>query len=233
MNHLKTESEFEKKVIALNNEEMLRCEKSRYDGYRVSILPRILAGFLVHGGTLVYGANPSYLKFRAVEVIARVPYHSWQAVGFILMTLFYKDERRALRLAQMEDFTRIAQDNETMHVVVISALAKQEEKSRVIHDTFVPLLFAGVYFFILHFFLVCKRWSFELNYLFEQHAFDQYQIFLQTRGEVLKKKSVDSPFLRWYGREPRNQYEFFVSVRNDEMVHRNRSIEAIEALREE
>jgi len=44
---------------------------------------------------------------------------------------------------------------------------------------------------------------------------------------MLKSKSIESEFLTWYGRHPRSQYEFFRSVRNDEIVHRNKSIHEI------
>lgn len=229
MNHLRTEEEFEMLVKKLNTPSELARTKSKYDKYPVSFLPKIMGWMLVHGGSLVYGRAPTYLKFRAVEVIARVPYHSWQAVGFVFLTLFYTNEARALSLAKTEDFARIAQDNETMHVVVISALAKQEQKSGFIRDTLIPLIFATFYFFSsVLLYIVCKRWSFELNYMFEQHAFDQYQLFLAQHEQELKKKPIHSAFLEWYGRHPANQYEFFLSVRNDELIHRNSSIEAIQ-----
>ncbi len=228
MNHLHTEEGFEKRVAELNNAAALSRFKRLHDGYKTSFLPNLIGAFLVHGGALVYGRRPSYGKFRAIEVIARVPYHAWQAVGFVFMTLFYTNEKRALALAKTAEFARIAQDNETMHVVVISTLAKQEGQAGLIRGTVIPVIFAFFYFFSsVLLYLVCKRWSFELNYVFEQHAFDQYQQFLDEHEQELKKKTVQSEFLSWYGRHPANQYEFFVSVRNDEIIHRNNSIEAI------
>jgi hypothetical protein len=43
----------------------------------------------------------------------------------------------------------------------------------------------------------------------------------------LSREMIESEFLSWYGRHPRSEYEFFRSVRNDELVHRNRSIHEI------
>ena len=77
-------------------------------------------------------------------------------------------------------------------------------------------------------FLVNRKWSYELNYLFENHAFSQYSIFVNRYEDKLKEKTVDSEFLKWYGRSCSNQYEFFLSVRNDELIHRNYSIQEIE-----
>lgn len=67
--------------------------------------------------------------------------------------------------------------------------------------------------------------------MFESHAFDQYQKFLELYGSELKHKKVESKFLDWYGRYPRTQYDFFLSVRNDEIIHRNNSIEEIKKLK--
>jgi hypothetical protein len=67
--------------------------------------------------------------------------------------------------------------------------------------------------------------------LFEQHAYDQYSLFLVQNESDLKSKPIASAFLAWYGRHPRSQYEFFVSVRNDELIHRNQSVHEIQAQR--
>ncbi|HUO50424.1 MAG TPA: alternative oxidase [Candidatus Paceibacterota bacterium] len=224
-----TDTEFELLIEQLNNEQALAAYKAPYDGYRPALLPRLLGKFLVTCGNLVYGKEPSYLKFRAVEVIARVPYHSWASAAFTLMTLFYADEKRALKLSTIKKYALFASDNETMHVVVISALSQKEERARVVRYTIIPMVFAFFYFWMSYvLYLIKPRWSLETNYLFEQHAFDSYQRFLDTRGEELKQKRVESEYLTWYGRHPRNQYELFRSIRNDEIVHRNRSIHEIE-----
>ena len=211
--------------LELNDPEQLKAYKTPFDNYRPSFLPRLLGGLLVGCGNFVYGSKPSYLKFRSVEVIARVPYHSWSSVAYTLLTMFYSDEKRALRLSDVTRYARIAQDNETMHVVVISHLTRLEEKVGFIRHSLIPMMFAFFYFWASYFlYLFSPRSALELNYIFEQHAFDQYSLFLEFRGEELKKKPIDSEFLRWYGRNPRNQYEFFLSVRNDELIHRNQSI---------
>ena len=221
--------ELEKLNKELNDPARLRAYEAVYDGYRPALVPRILGGFLVGCGNLFYGREPSYLKFRAVEVIARVPYHSWSSAAYTLLTVFYKNEARALKLAGITKFARLSQDNETMHVVVISHLAAAEERPRFLLHTAVPMCFAFFYFWLSYaLYLLNPRYSYELNFLFEKHAFEQYSRFLEVSGEKLKHKKIESGFLRWYGRHPANQYEFFRSVRNDELIHRNSSISAIQ-----
>ncbi len=219
----------EKLIESLCDEQVHLEYKKPFDDYRTGIIPRSLGGLIIWCGNTVYGKKPSYLKFRAVEIIARVPYHSWASAVFTLLTMFFNDEHRALKLSAISRFSRFASDNETMHVVVISALARKEQSAGVIRYTIIPMLFAFFYFWLSYIvYIVSPRSSLETNYLFEQHAYDQYTRFLKDNEDELKSKSIESDFLAWYGRHPRSQYEFFMSVRNDELVHRNRSIREIE-----
>ena len=216
---------------SLNDPETLRTYKEHYDDYKPSLLPRLLGNMLIFFGNVVYGRAPTYLKFRAIEVIARVPYHSWSSASYTHLTLFFTDERRALRYSKSIRFADIAQANETMHVVVISRLAQAEARAGVLRHTLIPILFSFFYFwssYILYFFH--PKASYELNYLFESHAFQQYDEFLRVYGDVLRSKQIESSFLTHYGRTHVNQYEFFRAVRNDEIIHRNTSIEVIQKL---
>jgi ubiquinol oxidase len=229
MELIKGNKELENLNQKLNDEEFLEEYKAKYENYKTSLLPRILGKILVFCGDLVYGKEPSYLKFRAVEIIARVPYQSWSSASYTLLTLFFADEKKAIELSNSTKFARIANDNETMHVVVISHIVNIEHKKvNFLVHSFVPMIFAFFYFWMSYIlFLSKKKWSYELNYLFESHAFAQYSLFLKRYGERLKDKKIESDFLKWYGRHPENQYEFFRSIRNDELLHRNESIEEI------
>ena len=226
---METKEDLERLGRELCDEELLRAYQTPYDNYPVSFLPRVLGNMLICSGNLVYGKKPSYLKFRAVEVIARVPYQSWVSAAYTLLTLFYSNEQKALEYSSVSQFARIAQDNETMHVVVISKIAREECRAGVIRYTLIPMIFAFVYFWASYvLYLVNKRYSMELNYSFENHSFEQYSRFLDENEEALKSKPVTSDFLAWYGRTPRSQYEFFRSVRNDELIHRNMSLHSIQ-----
>lgn len=226
---METKKELEKLVTELRDSKQLQAYKESYDTYKVSLFPALLGNMLVWSGNVVYGKKPSYLKFRAVEVIARVPYQSWVSAAYTMLTLFYSNEQKALELSRVTQFARIAQDNETMHVVVISKIAREECKAGMIRFTLIPMFFAFVYFWASYvMYLVNKRYSMELNYCFEDHAFEQYSQFLTENEESLKSKVVVSDFLAWYGRNPLTQYDFFVSVRNDEIIHRNMSIHSLQ-----
>jgi len=138
-----------------------------------------------------------------------------------------------MRLSRVARYARLAQDNETMHTVVISQLAKSEHTG-IFRHTVIPIFFAFIYFWISYLlYLLSPRISYELNYIFEEHAFLQYSRFLELYAEELRSKPIESDFLATYGRHPRSQYEFFLSVRNDELIHRNQSLAHIEMLTNE
>ena len=205
--------------------------KKSYDGYRVGIIPKILGTILVTCGNLVYGHDPSYGKFKAVEVIARIPYQSWEVASYMLLTMFYSNEKKAIELSKTSRFGRASQDNETMHVVVLSQLAKKYGEDGFIRHTLIPLLFSFGYAaasFILY--LFSPKSSLQLNYLFEDHAFSQYSIFVEKHAEELKNKPVMIDFLEFYGRHAKSEYELFVSIKNDEIIHRNKSVHRADEL---
>jgi ubiquinol oxidase len=220
------DAELESLNNQLNDPELLLAYKTPLDDYKPALVPRILGNILVWFGDLVYGKKPNYLKFRAVEIIARVPYHSWSSAGYTLLTYFFSDEKKAMELSKVEKFSRMAQDNETMHVVVVSQICKAENiRAGFIRHTFIPMAFAFFYFWASYIlYLVKSRYSYELNFMFENHAFEQYNLFIMQNEESLRSKTVVSDFLNWYGRNPRTQYELFLSIRNDEIIHRNSSI---------
>jgi ubiquinol oxidase len=202
-----------------------------FDRYRVGLIPCFLGWLLVSAGNLFYGKKPSYLKFKAIEVIARIPYQSWESAAYTLLTAFYSNERHAIRLCRMTAFSRFAQDNETMHVVVISALARRAGREAYVRHTLIPLLFSFFYFWVVYLlYMLSHKAALELNYLFETHAYQQYQEFLDMNAESLQSRSVSSEFLDFYGRHARSEYEFFEMVRNDELIHRNRSIQELQSL---
>lgn len=230
----KTHAELEDLNVRLNDNGAREEYKKDCDGYCASFLPRTLGNLLIGLGNLVYGEKPTYLKFRAIEVIARVPYHSWTSAAYTLLTLFYMDESRAVRLSKTTRYAEIAQENETMHVVVITKFAKEAEKTGFIRHTAVPIAFAFFYFWAAYWmYLINPTWSYELNYMFEDHAYDQYGRFLQMNEKELRERPAESEFLTWYGRPANNQYDFFCSIRNDELIHRNMSHSAILARKEE
>ncbi len=218
-------------VERLKDPKELEAYKKDCDGYKPSAVARLLGDLLVGTGNFFYGKDPSYEKFKAVEVIARIPYQSWESVAYTLLTSFYSNEKRAISLSKVLPFARHAQDNETMHVVVISQIVTKHGKNDVVLHTLVPIIFSFFYFWAVWLLsMFDRKAAFELNYLFEQHAFDQYSQFVEKNADELKKNKVQSEFLTFYGRHAETEYDLFNSIRLDEIIHRNCSLVMVREL---
>ena len=115
-----------------------------------------------------------------------------------------------------------------MHVVVISQICKHEKLGNFLGHTFFPIILAYIYFLISTIlYMFSPKSSYELNYLFENHAYNQYDLLIKKDKNKLEKKKINSKFLKFYGRKCKNQLELFESIKNDEIIHRNTSIEEI------
>lgn len=215
----------DEELVRSLNDDILRTQYAEpFDQYRPKLIARLLGSILIHSGTFIYGRKPTYAKFKAIEVIARIPYQSWEVAAYTILTALYSNERRAIELTKLSAFSRMAQDNETMHVVVLSQIVQRLRCQSFFRHTFIPFFFSFFYFWVVYIlFLFSRRAALDLNYLFESHAYAQYSKFLEVEGEHLRQIPVTSDFLTFYGRHVRNEYELFESIRNDELIHRNRS----------
>lgn len=211
----------EAESIKLQDPNLRQATFDAYKDFHAAAAPTLLARALFTITDLVYGKAPSYTKFYAIEIIARIPYQSWEMWSYIVQTLYFSQEQKTIALGELAHFSRVAQDNETMHVVVIGTILQK-------HHGFLrlafPFLLSFLYFqacFLLH--LFSRTWAYELNFLFEEHAYKTYDAFLNQNTEQLKHTPLTSAYLTWYGRDVRSQYEFIELVRNDELLHRNAS----------
>lgn len=225
---LNSHEELLKKLL---KKEELKKYKEKYDNYKTGIFPKILSKILFGTVDILYGNKPTIQKFKVIEVVARVPYETWEFVNYFLTTNRYYNEEKAIEYMKNADFGKFAQDNETMHVVLISQICRKEKLGNWFGHTLVPIILAYTYFFISTFlYIISKKSSYQLNYLFENHAYNQYSIFIEENHKKLEKKQIRSKFLNFYGRKVENQLELFESIKNDEIIHRNTSVEKAKKL---
>jgi hypothetical protein len=217
----------ESQARELLDDEIRQALALKYADYHYALIPRLLARHLVFLGNFFYGSRPSLGKFYAVEVIARIPYASWELLGYIAQTALFSQEDRAISLGRRSRFSRIAHDNETMHVIVIRQLLNSQNLG-IMRTVWLPLIISAGYFLacgLLH--ATKPRWAYELNALFEEHAYQQYQAFLEQEAEMLQATPLESRFLDFYGRTATRWWEFFLLVRNDELLHKVHSLDLI------
>lgn len=111
----------------------------------------LLARFLFLFMDLFYGKKRTFSKFKVLEVIARVPYQSWEHVAYIAMTHTYGMPNLARRLFDFVKEAREQQDNEQWHLLILEELTQKKNTSEnFFHFRILPqimaFLFAGYRF---------------------------------------------------------------------------------------
>ena len=86
------------------------------------LLARLLFGTL----DVVYGKGRGLSKFKVLEVIARVPYQSWEHVAYIAMTHMYGKPHFARRIFEFVKESRLQQDNEQWHLLILEELVQRK-----------------------------------------------------------------------------------------------------------
>ena len=86
----------------------------------------LLAQLLFLSMDLVYGRKRTLSKFKVLEVIARVPYQSWEHVAYIAMTHTYTAPHFARRVFDFIKESRAQQDNEQWHLLILEELVQKK-----------------------------------------------------------------------------------------------------------
>lgn len=184
----------------------------------------MLGHILIFSLNLFYGKKPRYEKFKTLEYIARSPYQSWELISYFLTTLFSNNQNKIISYSKSANFGKRAQDNETEHLIIISQICKEDKIGNVILHSFIPIVVSYFHFMISFvLFLINKRFSYELNYIFENHAYEQYNQFLEENPD-LKKQKINSKYLNYLDKNFKSGYDLIKSIRDDELIHRNNSI---------
>ncbi|MDX1920227.1 MAG: alternative oxidase [Candidatus Caenarcaniphilales bacterium] len=178
---------------------------------------------------IVYGKKTSFSKLKVLELIARIPYQSWEHNFFVWLTHRYGQKKYVERALEEMQMARAAQDNEQWHLFIIADLINQLKikENFALHVVF-PQIIAFTYFYIIsivHF--IKPEWSYKLNADFENHAEHSYKEFVQENPQF-KEQSFTSEYLKYYGQNFSNLAELLLQFAEDERHHKENSLELIE-----
>lgn len=197
--------------------------------------PRRSYGFLARALfvtlDLLYGKKRTLSKFKVLELVARVPYQSWEQVAYIAITHMYSRTGLARRIYERVKESREQQDNEQWHLLIledlISGSGKRESR---IYYFWIPQAIALVYYQISWLLFVVKpKWSYRLNADFEDHAEHEYMI-LVTEHPEWETTPYDSAFSADYGHFE-SVADLFRQIGHDERTHKESSVAAISEAR--
>ena len=205
---------------------VLRAEQARTlatPRRRYGLLARLL--FLTMD--LCYGRRRTLSKFKVLEVIARVPYQSWEHVAYIAMTHTYGRPHFARRIFEFVKEARGQQDNEQWHLLILEEMVQVAGlRERFVWHRVVPQLLAFAYYHISWLLYVVKpAWSYGLNADFEDHAEHEYMFFVQEHPEWESAPFV-SDFRQEYGALA-SVADLFRRIGLDERLHKQESLDRI------
>ena len=191
----------------------------------------LLAGFLFGTMDLFYTRRRTLSKFKVLEVIARVPYQTWEHVGYIAMTHTYRTPDFSRRIFEFVKESRAQQDNEQWHLLILQEMVSKKgiRENFLLHGA-APQVLAFLYYHISWLLYVIKpALSYSLNADFEDHAEHEYMEFVREHPEF-ETEPFESDFKADYG-DFRNLADLFRQIGLDERAHKEESLARIEHAR--
>ncbi len=178
-----------------------------------------------------YGRKKSLSKFKVLEVIARVPYQSWEHVAYIAMTHTYSVPNFARRIFEFVKEARDQQDNEQWHLLILEEMTQKKGiKEPFFLYRVLPQMVAFFYYHLSWLLYVMKpAWSYALNADFEDHAEHEYMEFVMG-NPGFEGETFESDFKKDYG-DFGNIADLFRQIALDERKHKNESLNRIENAR--
>ncbi|MEB3022140.1 alternative oxidase [[Mycobacterium] crassicus] len=186
---------------------------------RYGILARILFFTL----DTLYGRRRTLSKFKVLELVARVPYQSWEQVAYIAITHMHGRTDFARRIYDRVAESRAQQDNEQWHLLILEELIGRSGVTEArIKYYWIPQAIAFVYYQVSWLlFVVRPSWSHRLNADFEDHAEHEYMTLVAEHPEW-ENEPFESSFAGDYGAFA-SLADLFRQIGHDERVHRQSS----------
>jgi hypothetical protein len=172
----------------------------------------------------VYGKPRTLSKFKVLELVARVPYQSWEQVAYIAITHVHERTGLARRIYERVTESRSQQDNEQWHLLILEErIAGQGTREGFVRFTVIPQVLAFAYYQLSWLLYVIRpSWSYRLNADFEDHAEHEYMT-LVTEHPRWEHEPFESSFADDYARLG-SVADLFRQIGYDERVHKDESL---------
>ena len=164
--------------VDLKKEQRATLARPRY---RYSFAARLFFAKM----DILTGRRTTLAKAKLIEMLASIPYRSWEIRQYARMTRLYRDGAAVERARAIMEWGREAQDNEFWHLIVIEEKMR-EEGARDPWYLFppIPWLFVTVYVLLTRLMaFVNIRRAFLFNAEFEDHAEHVYAAFVEEHPE--------------------------------------------------
>jgi len=172
---------------------------------------------------LLYGRGRTLSKFRVLEIVARVPYQTWETRTYKQISRAHRDPLRIRALwGRVLEF-RAQQDNEQWHLMILDELVadSRRNESKVWYDVLPRLIAAGYWHFASLLYAIRPAWSHRLNADFEDHAEHEYAL-LVAENPLFEITDYTSTMCAGYGRFA-SLADVFRQIGHDERMHKQES----------
>jgi hypothetical protein len=165
----------------------LHAQQLRAEQCRTLDTPRrhysLAARLLFVSMDLLYGRKRSLSKFRVLEIVARVPYQTWETATYKKITKRHQHPLDVRRLWDRVLEFRAQQDNEQWHLLILDELVSRQGvpprwHTRLMHDLLPRLIAFGYWHFAWLLYVLKPVWSHRLNADFEDHAEHEYALLV-------------------------------------------------------
>jgi len=168
----------------------------------------------------LYGKKRTLSKFKVLELVARVPYQTWEQVAYIAITHVANRTGLARRIYERVLESREQQDNEQWHLLILEELVArsgvQESRLKYYH---VPQAIAFAYYQVSWLLYVIRpALSYRLNADFEDHAEHEYMALVEEHPEW-ENTPFHSQFAEEYG-SFQSVADVFRQIGHDERFHK-------------
>jgi ubiquinol oxidase len=149
----------------------------------------------------------------------------------VAITHTHPDPGFARRIFDRVRESRLQQDNEQWHLLIIGELTSKRgiDENLLLHG-FIPQVIAFFYYHISWVIYVIRpRWSYLLNAYFEDHAEHEYMEYV-AENPGLESQPCDSMFVPDYGQFA-SLADLFRQIGYDERVHKLESLARVDDAR--
>jgi ubiquinol oxidase len=206
----------------LDHDGLLRAQADteRTPRRHYGIAARILFGLL----DALYGKPRTLSKFKVLELVARVPYQSWEQVAYIAITHAYEHTGLARRIYDRVSEARAQQDNEQWHLLILEErIVHAGVREGWVRFRLIPQVLAFLYYQLSWLLYVIRpSLSYRLNADFEDHAEHEYMAWVSEHPEW-EEEAFTSAFADDYAKLD-SVADLFRQIGYDEWAHKHESL---------
>jgi ubiquinol oxidase len=184
----------------------------------------LLAQALFYVFDLIYGKGRNLSKFKALEILARMPYQAWERAAYGALTVGFREPDPAHIVFDYVAESRAQQDNEQWHMLILEEMIRQKgiQENYWLY-CFAPPVISFIHYHIsLFLYLMNPKWGYGVNADFEDHAEHEYMQFVKENPSFENEPFV-SGFKKDYG-DFKTWADVFRNIGLDERKHKDESV---------